>query len=175
MNIDQNLISSLDKASTEDKAEILALIEELEEVKKVEAARDGFINFVRSMWPSFIDGEHHKIMATAFERIARGELKRLIVNMPPRHTKSEFASYMLPAWFLGQYPNKKIIQTAHTAELSVGFGRRVRNLVDSEDFKKVFPELTLRPDSKAAGRWSTSVGGEYFAIGVGGAVTGKGA
>lgn len=175
MNIDQNLISSLDKASPEDKAEILALIEELEDLKQVEAARGGFIDFVRTMWPSFIDGEHHKIMASAFERIARGELKRLIVNMPPRHTKSEFASYMLPAWFLGQYPNKKIIQTAHTAELSVGFGRRVRNLVDSEDFKKVFPELTLRPDSKAAGRWSTSVGGEYFAIGVGGAVTGKGA
>ena len=111
MNIDQNLISSLDKASPEDKAEILALIEELEDLKQVEAARGGFIDFVRTMWPSFIDGEHHKIMASAFERIARGELKRLIVNMPPRHTKSEFASYMLPAWFLGQYPNKKIIQS----------------------------------------------------------------
>ncbi len=95
--------------------------------------------------------------------------------MPPRHTKSEFASFLLPAWFLGQYPEKKIIQTAHTAELSVGFGRKVRNLVDSEDFKKVFPSLQLRADSKAAGRWSTNKNGEYFAIGVGGAVTGKGA
>ena len=175
MDIDQNLINTLDSVPVEDKQEILSLLEQLEEAKKLEAARSGYIDFVRTMWPAFIDGEHHKIMASAFERIARGELKRLIVNMPPRHTKSEFASYMLPAWFLGQYPNKKIIQTAHTAELSVGFGRRVRNLVDSEDFKKVFPELTLRPDSKAAGRWSTSAGGEYFAIGVGGAVTGKGA
>jgi predicted phage terminase large subunit-like protein len=127
------------------------------------------------MWPAFIEGRHHKIMAEAFEKIARGELKRLIINMPPRHTKSEFASYLLPAWFLGQYPGKKVIQTAHTAELSVGFGRKVRNLVDSDDFKEVFPSLQLRADSKAAGRWSTNDGGEYFAIGVGGAVTGKGA
>ena len=109
-----------------------------------------------------------KKVVDAFERVARGELKRLIINMPPRHTKSEFASYLLPAWFLGKYPEKKIIQTAHTAELSVGFGRKVRNLVDAEDYKTVFPDLGLRSDSKAAGRWSTSKNGEYFAIGVGG-------
>ena len=114
-------------------------------------------------------------MAKAFEKVAEGKLKRLIVNMPPRHTKSEFASYLLPAWFLGQYPDKKIIQTAHTAELAVGFGRKVRNLVDSEDYKTIFPQVALRADSKAAGRWSTNKSGEYFAIGVGGAVTGKGA
>jgi len=107
--------------------------------------------------------------------VAKGELKRLIINMPPRHTKSEFASYLLPAWFLGRYPNKKVIQTSHTAELAVGFGRKVRNLVDSEAYKAVFPNVALRHDSKAAGRWATNEGGEYFAIGVGGAVTGKGA
>jgi len=169
---DKNSISQLPVA---DQQEFLALFEELEAAKVRELSRTSFIDFVRNMWPAFIDGEHHKIMADAFERIARGELKRLIVNMPPRHTKSEFASYLLPAWFLGQYPEKKVIQTAHTAELSVGFGRKVRNLVADDDFKKVFPELALRADSKAAGRWSTNKGGEYFAIGVGGAVTGKGA
>ena len=95
--------------------------------------------------------------------------------MPPRHTKSEFASYLLPAWFLGRYPDKKIIQTAHTAELAVGFGRKVRNLVNSKDYKRIFPNVSLQADSKAAGRWNTNKGGEYFAIGVGGAVTGKGA
>jgi len=94
--------------------------------------------------------------------------------MPPRHTKSEFASYLLPSWFLGKYPQKKIIQTAHTAELAVGFGRKVRNLVQSEAYAKVF-ETKLSSDSKAAGRWNTDKGGDYFAIGVGGAVTGKGA
>jgi len=155
--------------------ELLALVEELEEAKVREAAQMDFLHFVRAMWPAFIEGEHHKIMAKAFEKVAEGELKRLIINMPPRHTKSEFASYLLPSWFLGLYPDKKVIQTAHTAELSVGFGRRVRNLVDSEDYTRVFSETKLQADSKAAGRWNTSVGGEYFAIGVGGAVTGKGA
>jgi predicted phage terminase large subunit-like protein len=107
--------------------------------------------------------------------VARGEVKRLIINMPPRHTKSEFASYLLPAWFLGKYPQKKVIQTSHTAELAVGFGRKVRNLVDSDAYKSVFPDMGLQSDSKAAGRWNTNKGGDYFAIGVGGAVTGKGA
>ena len=114
-------------------------------------------------------------MAKAFERVAHGQCKRLIVNMPPRHTKSEFASYLLPAWFLGKYPDKKVIQTSHTAELAVGFGRKVRNLVDSEAYKNIFPGVGLQVDSKAAGRWATNQGGDYFAIGVGGAVTGKGA
>ena len=118
---------------------------------------------------------HHAVMAQKFEEIAQGKLKRLIINMPPRHTKSEFASYLLPSWFLGKFPNKKIIQTSNTAELAVGFGRKVRNLVDGDRYAKVFPNVALRHDSKAAGRWSTNRDGEYFAIGVGGTVTGKGA
>ena len=175
MNIDPNLLSKVPNLPLEEQTEIKRLLDDLDSAKKRENAQNTYMGFVKEMWPAFIEGRHHKIMAEAFEKIARGELKRLIVNMPPRHTKSEFASYLLPAWFLGQFPEKKIIQTAHTAELSVGFGRKVRNLVDSEDFKKVFPKLALRADSKAAGRWSTDSGGEYFAIGVGGAVTGKGA
>ena len=146
----------------------------LESLKR-ERAQEDFIAFVKVMWPTFIAGKHHAIMANAFERVARGELKRLIINMPPRHTKSEFASYLLPAWFLGQYPSKKIIQSSNTAELAVGFGRKVRNLVDGDVFSKVFPNVSLRHDSKAAGRWSTNSSGEYFAIGVDGTVTGKGA
>jgi len=136
--------------------------------------RQSFIFFASKMWDGFISGKHHQIMADAFERVASGELKRLIINMPPRHTKSEFASYLLPAWFLGLYPEKKIIQTAHTAELATGFGRKVRNLVQSPAYEKVF-STKLSSDSKAAGRWNTNSGGDYFAIGVGGAVTGKGA
>ncbi len=114
-------------------------------------------------------------MAKKFEEIAAGKLKRLIINMPPRHTKSEFASYLLPAWYLGKFPNRKIIQTSNTAELAVGFGRKVRNLVDGERYAKIFPNVALRHDSKAAGRWATNANGDYFAIGVGGTVTGKGA
>lgn len=141
---------------------------------KKEKCRNNFLPFVREMWGSFIAGKHHKDMAEAFERVAEGSLKRLIINMPPRHTKSEFASFLFPAWFLGRFPEKKIIQTAHTAELAVGFGRKVRNLVATSDYQGIFP-TKLSSDSKAAGRWNTHKGGDYFAIGVGGAVTGKGA
>ena len=151
------------------------LLEELESRKGAERARVNFMEFVRRVWPNFINGAHHVKMATAFERVANGTCKRLIINMPPRHTKSEFASYLLPAWFLGNFPHKKVIQTSHTAELAVGFGRKVRNLVDQDIYKDIFPTVELQSDSKAAGRWNTSKGGDYFAIGVGGAVTGKGA
>ena len=174
----QKLAAMKDKISqlpVDQQVELLDLLAELEEVENKSASKDDFISFVRLMWPSFISGAHHKKMADAFERVARGELKRLIINMPPRHTKSEFASFLLPAWFLGKYPEKKVIQTAHTAELAVGFGRKVRNLIQSDDFQKVFSGITLSSDSKAAGRWNTNKRGDYFAIGVGGAVTGKGA
>ena len=151
------------------------LLEEIQERKSAELAQNHFMEFVKKVWPGFIHGAHHVKMAEAFEKVANGQCKRLIINMPPRHTKSEFASYLLPAWFLGKFPQKKVIQTSHTAELAVGFGRKVRNLVDSDPYKAIFPDTSLQADSKAAGRWNTSKGGDYFAIGVGGAVTGKGA
>ena len=173
--MNKNLLGKVKNLSPVKKQELLSLLEELEQAKNREKCHDEFMTFVGEMWSAFIHGKHHEIMADAFERVAKGDLKRLIINMPPRHTKSEFASYLLPAWFLGRFPDKKIIQTAHTAELAVGFGRKVRNLVNSKDYKEVFPDVSLQSDSKAAGRWNTNKGGEYFAIGVGGAVTGKGA
>jgi predicted phage terminase large subunit-like protein len=154
---------------------LLAELGKLEQMKTQAMAQSRFLPFVRQVWPTFIGGRHHAKMAAAFERVAEGKCKRLIINMPPRHTKSEFASYLLPAWFLGKFPHKKVIQTAHTAELAVNFGRKVRNLVDTDVYHDIFPDLSLSADSKAAGRWNTSKGGDYFAIGVGGAVTGKGA
>ena len=163
------------KLSESDLRVLEAQLDKLEKMKQRELSQTRFIKFVEAVWPSFISGRHHKRMADAFERVADGTCKRLIINMPPRHTKSEFASYLLPAWFLGKFPNKKVIQCSNTGELAVGFGRKVRNLVDSEVYHDIFPELTLQADSKAAGRWNTSKGGDYFAIGVGGTVTGKGA
>ena len=167
-----DVISGFSKAEQE---ELFTLARELEEAEQREEAQKDFIKFVHLMWPGFIDGAHHKLMARKFQEIAQGKCKRLIINMPPRHTKSEFASYLLPAWFLGNFPGKKIIQTSNTAELAVGFGRKVRNLVGSEAYAKIFPNVGLKSDNKAAGRWSTGAGGDYFAIGVGGTVTGKGA
>ena len=169
------LIASLPNLPPEEKAKVLQKLASRVELGEKDKARNEFMEFVAKVWPDFIGGRHHAKMAKAFERVANGECKRLIINMPPRHTKSEFASYLLPAWFLGKFPNKKVIQCSNTAELAVGFGRKVRNLVDSEVYKDLFPNLELRADSKAAGRWNTSKNGDYFAIGVGGTVTGKGA
>jgi predicted phage terminase large subunit-like protein len=138
-------------------------------------AKNDFLMFVKRMWPDFIDGAHHKRIAEKFNDIAHGRSKRLIVNMPPRHTKSEFASFLFPSWLIGRNPKLKIIQTTHNSELAQRFGRKVRNLMDTPDYKNVFPASALHPDSKAAGRWDTNHGGEYFAAGVGGAITGRGA
>jgi predicted phage terminase large subunit-like protein len=171
----KDIPSILPLLSLPEQEKLLAELEKLQELKVKKLAHSKFLAFVKQVWPTFISGRHHAKMAAAFERVASGECKRLIINMPPRHTKSEFASYLLPAWFLGKFPHKKVIQTSHTAELAVGFGRKVRNLVDQEIYTKIFPGVGLQADSKAAGRWATNAGGDYFAIGVGGAVTGKGA
>ena len=143
--------------------------------KKIQnKARKDFLSFVKCMWPDFVEGSHHRHIAEKFNKLATGEIKRLIVNMPPRHTKSEFASYLLPSWMVGREPKLKIIQTTHNSELAVRFGRKAKHLIDSEDYQKIF-KTTLQEDSKAAGRWETAQGGEYFAAGVGGAITGRGA
>ena len=137
-------------------------------------AKSDFLSFVKCMWPDFIEGSHHRHVAEKFNKLATGELKRLIINMPPRHTKSEFASFLLPAWMVGRNPKLKIIQVTHTGELAIKFGRKAKHLIDSEEYHKIF-DTRLQEDSKAAGRWETAQGGEYFAAGVGGAITGRGA
>lgn len=332
------LLANKDQLPAHIKARLAELLAERDRLAQIAAARTGFMDYTKYVWPNFIPGAHHAKMAAAFERVARGECKRLIINMAPRHaltttthipttagmktmasispgdyvfgpdgvptqvlgksevfknrqlyrvwtddgayvdtdgehlwtvrldgtdtpgttlttqmllerqdrgcaqpslpvlerplqcivrgeniyadsasvvgvsrhirveklsttgstqcirveredglflagdgyicthnTKSEFASYLLPSWYLGLFPEKKVIQASNTGELAVGFGRKVRNLVDSDPYKDIFPGTELRADSKAAGRWATSKGGEYFAIGVGGTVTGKGA
>ena len=143
--------------------------------KKIQnRAKTDFLSFVKCVWPEFIEGSHHRHIAEKFNKLASGEINRLIVNMPPRHTKSEFASYLLPAWMVGRNPKLKIIQATHTGELAIRFGRKAKHLIDSEEYHKIF-ETRLQEDSKAAGRWETAQGGEYFAAGVGGAITGRGA
>tara|TARA_R110001583_G_scaffold25113_4_gene91217 strand:+ start:143 stop:982 length:840 start_codon:yes stop_codon:yes gene_type:complete len=143
--------------------------------KKIQnKAKNDFLSFVKCVWPDFIEGSHHRHVAKKFNKLATGEIKRLIINMPPRHTKSEFASYLLPAWMVGRNPKLKIIQATHTGELAIRFGRKAKNLIDSQEYAKIF-KTRLQEDSKAAGRWETAQGGEYFAAGVGGAITGRGA
>ena len=167
--------AKLEHVSDEALKEMVMIKNRIDQLDTSKKSKEDFIAYVKNVWDGFIEGEHHRLFAKKLEDVAKGKTKRLIVNMPPRHTKSEFASYLFPAWYLGRYPEKKVIQTAHTAELAVGFGRKVRNLINQEDFQEVFPGIELSSDSKAAGRWNTNKKGDYFAIGVGGAVTGKGA
>ncbi len=128
--------------------EYYELSERFKELNEIEQSQTDFLTFVKSQWPSFIQGHHHTIVAEAFDRIASGKLKRLIINMPPRHTKSEFASFLLPAYLIGRSPQLKIIQATHTADLAVRFGRKVRDLIQSDIYKRIFPETVLNPDSK---------------------------
>ena len=155
--------------------EVLALEQAKKNLGIRAKAQEDFMTFVKHVYEGFIEGDHHKKVAQKFEKLAKNPGSRIIVNMPPRHTKSEFASYLLPAWLIGKNPALKIIQTTHTAELAVRFGRKVRNLMELEEYREIFPDVELRFDSKAAGRWETEQGGEYYAAGVGGAITGRGA
>ena len=170
----QYTLEDLDKLPVDVREKAIKLLNGIAEEDKKEKAQESFLNFTKHIWPEFIEGEHHKIIADKFDKLAKGEIKRLIVNMPPRHTKSEFASTLLPAWMIGREPKLKIIQTTHTGELAVRFGRKAKTLIDSPEYQEIF-QTRLREDSQAAGRWETAQGGEYFAAGVGGAITGRGA
>ena len=165
----------LSHLSKQEAKEFTVLLEELEKRDHQEISTSTFLNFVKSIWKEFINGDHHVKMAKAFDDIASGKLKRLIINMPPRHTKSEFASHLFPAYLLGKNPKLKIIEATHTADLAINFGRKVRDLIDSEEYKTLFPETELKADSRSAGKWLTNKGGEYYAAGTGGALAGRGA
>ena len=170
----ENITKNLEGLTPEESAKLI----ELERSVALDEARPNitknFLSFVKYVWPEFIQGSHHKIINKKFNDLASGKIKRLIINMPPRHTKSEFASYLLPAWMIGKNPKLKIIQATHTADLAIDFGRKTKNLVDEQNYRDLF-DTRLQEDSQAAGKWKTEQGGEYFAAGVGGAITGRGA
>ena len=170
----KDCLDRLPELPIDQQREILALVDKLDIIQERDKAKDSFIAFVKKVWPGFIEGYHHKIMAEAFEKVVRGELKRLIINMAPRHTKSEFASHLFPAWFLGHHPNKYVIQASNTADLAVDFGRKVRDTIGDTAFLDVFPDVAVHPDAAAAGKWKTTAKGEYFALGTGGTMTGRG-
>ena len=150
-------LKKIEKLPTDVQREFLETFEKYTEKKKETKIHNDFMSFVKHMWPDFIEGKHHKIVAEKFNQIAEGKLKRLIINMPPRHTKSEFASYLLPAWMVGKNPKLKIIQSTNTTELSVRFGRKAKALIDSPEYQSVF-KTRLREDSQAAGKWETQGG-----------------
>ena len=179
LHLTQKDIEALEKAlPTMPEAQKRKTLELLKNYKKLRVEADGkedFLEFVQHVYPGYKIGPHHKKLARIFEEIAAGKKKRVVVNIAPRHGKSELISYLAPAWFLGKFPQKKVIMASHTADLAVNFGRRVRNLVGSDSYKDIFPQIELQADSKSASRWGTNFNGEYFAIGVGGALAGRGA
>ena len=135
MNLDKIDISKL---PSDVRKKFLQLQVMYAEKKIQNRAKDDFLSFVKCVWPEFIEGAHHRHIAKKFNDLATGKITRLIVNMPPRHTKSEFASYLLPAWMVGRHPKLKIIQATHTGELAIRFGRKAKNLIDSPDYHKIF-------------------------------------
>ena len=104
----QEIIKTIESLPPNEQEGFFSILADYEASVKREGAQKEFMKFVKEMWPGFIDGRHHKTMARKFQEIAEGKIKRLIINMPPRHTKSEFASYMLPAWFLGDRKSTRL-------------------------------------------------------------------
>jgi len=171
----QTMLDNLDNYSDEEVAEIDRIVDELAERRKNKAAYDDLIDFAKAMMPEFLVGKHHRILADELMAIEAGDRDRICVNIPPRHGKSQLVSIFYPAWFLGRNPGKKVMMVSHTTDLAVDFGRKVRNLISLDAYKAIFPTVSLASDSKSAGRWNTSVGGEYYACGVGSALAGRGA
>ena len=133
-------------------------------LENIKLCQDNFLYFVREVWPDIVMKQekdpdnwgHHQIMAHEFTKIATKKKGRLIINMPPRHTKSEFASFLYPAWMIGKFPKMKIMQVTHNAELSARFGAKIRNLMDTPKYKEIFGDVYLRPDAKAKSKWETN-------------------
>lgn len=166
---------ALPRMTVQEKIELFADLELREKRVGLKAASTNMLGFAKAVYPGFKVGPHHKKLAKIFTDVVEGRKKRVIINIAPRMGKSEFSSYLFPAYFLGKYPEKKIIMGTHTAGLSEDYGRRIRNLIDSDEYRDVFPQTMVADDQKAAGKWSTSAGGQYYAAGVGGALAGRGA
>jgi len=168
--------AALATMSKQEKLALLELLEKKEHKDAIQRAQDDPLEFAKRVYPGFKVGPHHRKLAKVFQDVAAGVKKRVIINIAPRMGKSEFSSYLFPAWFLGKFPEKKVIMGTHTAGLSEDFGRRVRNLInDDPAYAEIFPATKVADDQKSAGKWSTSAGGQYYAAGVGGALAGRGA
>ena len=185
----QTMIDNLDDYTLEEQAEINSLLEALEERQAIENAHADLIEFCCLMQEDYKVGKHHRILASLLMEIEKGKTAdgengravavdgkdRVCVNIPPRHGKSQLVSIYFPAWYLGRNPDKKVMMVSHTTDLAVDFGRKVRNLISTPEYQKIFPNVQLASDSKSAGRWNTNRGGEYYACGIGSALAGRGA
>lgn len=156
-------------------AELLALMEELEDRKAVQAAQNDFLAFIAAIDRNYKFGTHLRRLGSLLMDVEDGTKDRIAVSMAPRMGKSQMISIYYPAWYLGRHPDHKVIVASHTADLAVVMARKVRNLIASAEYARIFPQTKIASDAKAAAQWNTTQGGEYFAIGVGGALAGRGA
>lgn len=138
-------------------------------------AHSRLLSYAAAQFPGYRIGWHHREIAKKLQAVERGEIKRLMISMPPRHGKSMLASEYFPAWFLGRNPDKYIIAASYAQELADDFGRKVRNQLSDTTFQCIFPGCKLADDSTSAKRFNTESGGSYFAVGAGGPITGRGA
>lgn len=171
----QVMLDNLDKYTPQELSDINTIVDELSTRNYNQRAYDDLIAFCQHMQSDYKVGKHHRILADMLMDIEQGKKDRICVNIPPRHGKSQLVSIMFPAWYLGRNPGKKVMMVSHTTDLAVDFGRKVRNLIATDEYKAIFPTVSLAVDSKSAGRWNTSVGGEYYACGIGSSIAGRGA
>ena len=171
----QEMLDNIDNFSDEEVVEIERMVSDLQDRQRLQLLRDDLIAFCCHMQADYKVGSHHKRLAALLEDIESGRKDRICVSVPPRHGKSQLVSIYYAAWYLGRNPTHKVMLVSHTSDLAVDFGRKVRNLISSEEFREVFPNVALSSDSKSAGRWSTNKGGEFYATGVGSALAGRGA
>lgn len=155
-----------------------------QELLRRRRARKSLIDYAKYQWPGYRDAAHHRLIAEHLEKVESGEIKRLMITMPPRHGKSMLASEFFPSWFIGRNPDKYIVAATYAQELADDFGRKVRNQIADDTYATLFPGVGLKSDSTSSRRFhvtqpsdnfTTGQNGAYFAVGVGGPLTGRGA
>lgn len=164
----------LARMTPEKMAETLAMLEELDTRKRLAAAREDFLAFIALLDSTYKFGTHLKRLGRLLMDVEADTKDRVAVSMAPRFGKSQMISVLYPAWYLGRHPDHKVIVASHTADLAVDMARKVRNLMQTAEYRKIFPDVSIAGDAKAAGKWNTNKGGEYYAVGVGGALAGRG-
>ena len=170
------IIDRISKKLPPDEAvELLAMFAELDGRKRQQLAQDDFLSFIAAIDTNYKFGTHLKRLGSLLMEVEQNVKNRIAVSMAPRMGKSQMISIYYPAWYLGKHPDHKVIVASHTADLAVVMARKVRNLINTPEYKAIFPKTNIASDAKAAAQWNTTKGGEYFAIGVGGALAGRGA
>lgn len=173
----EKILPDIDKLTPNQQHKLFLELTRLRKLDTLQDAKDHLIPFMAYMWPRFVQSWHHVVIANCLEKMEQGEILRSAISTPPRYTKSEMLSKYFPAWVLGRNPTEdtKIIQAGNTAKLSQNFGRQCKNIIQTEEYRELFPDTIISPDSKAGGNFATTEGALYYACGVGGALAGRGA